>query len=126
MRVRMKLAHGAKIDRNQVVSALARALAGPQDPSIWHLNEVPAIAQLEESLYESGTEDIRQAWEETARLLGLPVTPSLEKSTARLDVDGKHSHLKSRVRAAFFGFGKEPVDGEHIEDNASDGDSGGD
>lgn len=102
MRVRVKLPQGAQIDRDRLVTAIRAALGGSNEP-IWHLNPVPAIAQLEESLYEAGTTDIARAWEETAHLLGLPVEVGqpVMKSTARLDLGA--GTLKDRVRAAFFG-----------------------
>lgn len=103
MRVKVKLPPGAKIDRNYLENAIRASLGPHGDPDkIWHLNDVPAIAQLEESLYAEGTADIRQAWEDTAHLLGIPVEPGLTKSTARLNLSGADT-LKSRVKAAFFG-----------------------
>ncbi len=68
---------GAEIDRQQLAEAVRGSLAG--EGSIWGLNPVPAIAQLEEALYAAGVTDITQAWTETAALLGLP---TLGKSLA--------------------------------------------
>lgn len=70
MKVRVKLPPGAHVDRNGLVEAIRGSLTG--DGSPWGLNPVPAIAQLEESLYAAGVADITRAWEETAALLGLP------------------------------------------------------
>lgn len=83
MRVRVKLPQGARVDRDRLAYAIRAALS---DEPIWKLNDVPAIAQLEESLYEAGTADIAAAWEETAHLLGLPVLGKAVNG-ARLDLD---------------------------------------
>lgn len=111
MRVKVKLPEGAKIDRNRLAVAIKAAIAGDGDPEkIWHLNDVPAIAQLEESLYEAGTQDVARAWEETAHLLGLPAAPGqpvlskaveTKESPVRLKLDD--GDLKERVRSAFLG-----------------------
>lgn len=103
MKVKVRLHPGARVDRDLLVSTLRGVLSGSNE-RIWKHNDVPAIAQLEESLYEQGTQDIQRAWEETAHFLGLPVEAGapMTKSTARLDLS-QGADLKDRVRAAFFG-----------------------
>jgi hypothetical protein len=70
--VRIKLPDGVAVDRTRLTSAVRFALQGADPSKLWRLNDVPAIAQLEEATYDTGMQDLAELYEAVVTGLDLP------------------------------------------------------
>lgn len=74
--VKITLPDGVEVDRIRLTSAIRFALQGTDPVKIWRLNNVPAIAQLEEAVYDEGMQDLATLYDEV--ITGLDLPPDLQ------------------------------------------------
>jgi hypothetical protein len=70
--VRIKLPEGVEVDKTRLTSAVRFAIDGGTPDKIWRMNNVPAIAQLEEATYVEGRQDLALLYYEVTTGLDLP------------------------------------------------------
>lgn len=70
--IKITLPEGVQVDKTRLTSAIRFAIQGGDPDKIWRMNNVPAIAQLEEAVYDEGQQELGLLYHEVVTGLGLP------------------------------------------------------